>query len=159
MLPYRERLSASIGYWTLPLITGVFVSLALLPVDGLLAAVVGAVATAGAATALVRAGAVVEVTAASFRAGTARVPARHVGAVEALDRSETRHALGPGLDARAFACTRPWVATAVRVHLTDPRDPVPYWLVSTRHADRLAGALREAAASGGAQAAHSEQTS
>ena len=31
----------------------------------------------------------------------------------------------------------------VRVDLNDPADPHPYWLVSTRHPERLADALRQ----------------
>ena len=32
-------------------------------------------------------------------------------------------------------------ALVVRVEITDPADPAPYWLVSSRHPDALAGAL------------------
>ena len=30
---------------------------------------------------------------------------------------------------------------SVRVEITDPADPAPYWLLSTRHPDRLARAI------------------
>ena len=33
---------------------------------------------------------------------------------------------------------RPYIKTAVEITLDDPDDPVPYWLVSTRHPHRLA---------------------
>jgi hypothetical protein len=36
---------------------------------------------------------------------------------------------------------RPWVDGVVRVALTDPADPAPYWLVSTRRPEVLAAAL------------------
>ena len=36
---------------------------------------------------------------------------------------------------------RPYVKTAVRVELTDPADPTPYWLLSSRHPQALASAL------------------
>jgi hypothetical protein len=42
---------------------------------------------------------------------------------------------------------RPYVKTAVEITLADPDDPVPYWLVSTRHPQRLAAAMQEAASS------------
>ena len=42
---------------------------------------------------------------------------------------------------------RPYIRTAVEITLDDPEDPVPYWLVSTRHPQQLAEALKEAASS------------
>jgi hypothetical protein len=34
----------------------------------------------------------------------------------------------------------------VRVPILDPADPAPYWVLSTRHPERLAAALEEARA-------------
>jgi hypothetical protein len=42
---------------------------------------------------------------------------------------------------------RPYIKTTVEITLDDPEDPVPYWLVSTRHPQRLAAALQDAASS------------
>jgi hypothetical protein len=159
LLPYRERLTASAGYWVLCPVAGLLVALALFPVDARLAILCGVLATTGCAVGLNRAAAPVVVTDQAFEAGRARVALHHLGDVEPLDRTATRRALGPDLDARAFTCTRPWVPTSVRVRVSDARDPTPYWLVSTRRPGRLAAALREATSHGGAQAAHSEQTS
>ena len=71
----------------------------------------------------------------------AHLPLRYVGEVEVVPAEGKRHALGPGLDHRAFVMHRGWVGPLVRVHLTDPDDPTPYWLFSTRHPDELAAAL------------------
>ncbi len=49
--------------------------------------------------------------------------------------------MGPGADARAFLVIRPYLKRAVRVPVTDPADPTPYWLVGSRHPDALAEAL------------------
>jgi len=49
---------------------------------------------------------------------------------------------GPELDARAYLCLRGWIAAGVRVPVLDPRDPAPYWLVSSRRPAELAEALR-----------------
>ena len=77
-----------------------------------------------------------------LQAGDARIPAVALGVVEALDAAAMKLALGPGLDARSHRCIRGWVATGVRAEVTDDRDPVPYWLVSTRQPHRLAASLR-----------------
>jgi len=76
-----------------------------------------------------------------FRAARAHIPLQHLGAAEALDPDATRLAMGPGADARAFLVIRPYLKRAVRVPVTDPADPTPYWLVGSRHPDALAEAL------------------
>nr|WP_165777462.1 DUF3093 domain-containing protein [Amycolatopsis antarctica] len=75
--------------------------------------------------------------------GDAHLPLRYVGAVEIVPREQKRKALGPHLDPAAFVVHRGWVGPLVRVHLTDPADPTPYWLFSTRRPERLAGVLGE----------------
>jgi hypothetical protein len=76
-----------------------------------------------------------------FRAGRARIEAVHLGTAEALDAERTRRVAGPEADARAFLLLRPYLKRAVRVEITDPADPAPYWLVSSRRPEELAGAL------------------
>lgn len=62
----------------------------------------------------------------------------HVAAVPATAKSA---ALGRQLDPAAFLMHRAWVKTMVLIVLDDPDDPTPYWLVSTRHPDRVIAAL------------------
>jgi hypothetical protein len=93
---------------------------------------------------LVAAGVRVGVRDGEVVAGAAHVPLHHVGAVTPLDAEQTRRMRGPEADANAFLVLRPWVATAVRVELTDPADPTPYWLVSTRAPERFAAAASTA---------------
>ncbi|MFD6793540.1 MULTISPECIES: DUF3093 domain-containing protein [Prauserella salsuginis group] len=76
--------------------------------------------------------------------GDAHLPLRHVGAVEVIGKGARRRTLGPELDPAAFVVNRGWVPTLVRVEVTDPDDPTPYWLFSTRHPERVAALLREA---------------
>lgn len=76
-----------------------------------------------------------------FRAGHARIEARHLGAVDALDRERTREVAGPDADARAYLLLRPYLKRSVRVEITDRGDPTPYWLVSSRHPEALAEVL------------------
>ena len=74
-------------------------------------------------------------------AGRARIPLVHVGEVVSLDADDTRRLAGRDADARAYLLLRPYLKRAVKVEITDPADPAPYWLVSTRHADALVRAL------------------
>lgn len=74
--------------------------------------------------------------------GEAHLPLRFIGDVEVIERQNKRKALGPELDPSAFVVHRGWIGTALRVWLTDPDDPTPYWLFSTRHPAQLADVLR-----------------
>jgi hypothetical protein len=76
-----------------------------------------------------------------LRAGRARIEARHLGAVEALDAEQTHRVAGREADARAYLLLRPYLKRSVRVAITDPADPAPYWLLNTRHPEELAQAL------------------
>jgi Protein of unknown function (DUF3093) len=75
--------------------------------------------------------------------GDARLPLRFVGEVEVIGRERKRKALGPELDPAAYVLHRGWVGPVLRVHLTDPEDPTPYWVFSTRKPEALAELLRE----------------
>jgi hypothetical protein len=76
-----------------------------------------------------------------FRAGRATISGTHLGTATALDPETTRRISGVEADARAYLLLRPYLKRSVKVEITDPADPTPYWLVSTRHPDRLARAL------------------
>ncbi|KAA9153353.1 DUF3093 family protein [Amycolatopsis acidicola] len=78
-----------------------------------------------------------------LRAGKARLPLEYVGEVEVIAQDRKRKALGPELDPAAFVAHRGWVGPLLRVHLTDPRDPTPYWVLSSRRPEALAELLRQ----------------
>jgi len=76
-------------------------------------------------------------------AGRARIEAAFLGQAQALDADQTWQVAGPKADARAFLVMRPYLRRSVRVEITDPADPAPYWLVGTRHPDSLAAAIAD----------------
>lgn len=76
-----------------------------------------------------------------FQAGRASIEWRYVGGVKLLDIEETRLRRGRDADARAWLLLRPYLPRAVEITIDDPDDPVPYWLVATRHPRRLFEAL------------------
>jgi hypothetical protein len=71
----------------------------------------------------------------------ARLPLHFVADATVLDAAAKRDLLGPYAVPYAFVIQRPWIAGAVQVHLNDPADPTPYWIVSSRHPAALAAAL------------------
>ena len=76
-----------------------------------------------------------------LRAGKAHISLDHVGSVEPLDAAATRRTAGVDADARAYLLLRPYLKRSVKVEITDPADPAPYWLINTRHPTDLASAL------------------
>ena len=93
-------------------------------------------------------GAYVEVRDGVLYAGRAHIPLSLLADPRALDGDEVRIALGVDADARAFLLVRPYVRRGVLVRVTDPADPTPYWLVSSRHPRTLAAAIRDGGAAG-----------
>lgn len=81
-----------------------------------------------------------------LRVGKAKLPLEFVGEVEIVQKEHKRKAMGPELDPAAFVVHRGWVGPIVRVHLTDPDDPTPYWVFSSRKPETVAGLLRDSPA-------------
>jgi hypothetical protein len=76
-------------------------------------------------------------------AGKKELPVNQITKIEALDRAQTRLRLGPQADPAAHHVMRGWIGPSVVLGLANP-DPVPYWLLSTRHPEDLASAIKQA---------------
>jgi hypothetical protein len=140
---YAERLGVPLRWWVQGTMLVATLWLAVVVALPAVAAwVVTAIALAVLALVLWTYGdARIVVDAETFRAGRARLPAQYVGSATALDADQTKRVAGVEADARAYLVLRPYLKRAVRVELTDPADPTPYWLVGTRHPEELAKAL------------------
>jgi hypothetical protein len=79
-------------------------------------------------------------------AGPAHLPAGVISRSAEIPSSAKSAALGRQLDPAAYVLHRAWVGPLVLLVLDDPDDPTPYWLVSTRHPERVLAALRNAPA-------------
>ncbi|MGL5857709.1 MAG: DUF3093 domain-containing protein [Angustibacter sp.] len=158
---HQERLTPSAAIWVIATALAASSGLVVLAVDRAAAAGLSAVAVLSTAWALRRTSPFVLVRDGWLRAGQARIPLHHLGRAVVLDSARMTQLRGPAGDARAFWCHRPWIPGGVVVEVVDPRDPVPYWLISSRKPDRLAAALTGAAHLPGRHRgqAHSRQTS
>ena len=74
--------------------------------------------------------------------GSAAKELRHLGRAEIVPKADRQRALGPELDPAAYLMIRTWVRQVVRVEITDPDDPTPYWVFSVRDAPGLLAALK-----------------
>jgi membrane protein implicated in regulation of membrane protease activity len=83
----------------------------------------------------------IAVTATTLTVGRATIERAYLGSVEWFAGEDATQQRGPGLNGLAYLCIRGWISPVVRVEVTDPEDRTPYWLVSSRHPERLAAAL------------------
>jgi hypothetical protein len=141
---YRERLVPGTGTVFACLVLAPLALLVLLPIT-LVGAVIAAIAVPGAAIAALIAGApVIRIADGELHAGRAHIDVALTGEAEPFRAEAATAARGVELDARAWTVVRGWVDPVVRIRIVDPDDPVPYWLVSTRHPEALVEALHEA---------------
>lgn len=141
---YAERLGVPLRWWAqgTMLVASLWLAL-VVALPGPVAWSIAAVAMAGvAALFLTYGGARLVVRDGWLQAGRARIEAEHLGAVTPLDADQTRRTAGQEADARAYLLLRPYLKRSVRVEITDPADPAPYWLLSSRHPEELAEAVR-----------------
>jgi Protein of unknown function (DUF3093) len=142
---YDERLSVPLRWWVqgTMLVASLWLAM-IVALPATAAWTISAFAMIGLAFGLLAYGAArVSVDGGFLRAGRARIEGFHLGASSALDPEATRRISGVEADARAYLLLRPYLKRAVQVEITDPGDPAPYWLISTRHPDELARALAE----------------
>ncbi|HEX2361039.1 MAG TPA: DUF3093 domain-containing protein [Jiangellaceae bacterium] len=146
MTRYRERLVVPAAWWLIPVAATGSVWLAVQHVYGPRVSVpVAAAVLLLAGAGLIRYGRVlVAVEPDGFTAGRASLPLWAVGEIVALDAVRARAARGPEADPQAYLLVRGYVGPMIQVTVDDPADPVPYWLVSTRHPEKLAAALSAA---------------
>ena len=139
---FRERLTVPPAYWvllvlfalSLALAFGFYLGLAWAIGIGLATILLGGAVFWSAAT-------VISVSDTEVRVGRAMIEVAYLSGVVSLSEEEARVRRGPGADARAYLVLRPFVSTAVELTVDDADDPVPYWLVATRHPREFAAAV------------------
>ena len=85
----------------------------------------------------------VEVTAQHLRVGEATIDRKFLGEVTALSPDEMRQWRGPLSDPAGYMALRFWLSRGVKIMINDPKDPTPYWLISSKKAQPLAAALQD----------------
>lgn len=140
-LPYSERLLPGPGLFTALLLLIPGVTLVLTPINGAIALPTGIVVYLLIAVALVLMSPAVRVADGLLTAGRARIPVSELGEIELLGSEAMRAAIGTQLDARSYTLVRGWIHRGVRIANVDPEDPAPFWIITTRHPQRLADAI------------------
>jgi len=147
---YRERLLVPVSYWLLAVPSIAFLGAeAWFIAGGIVPPLTLGILSVIAAIFLINWGnAKIEVAGGVLRAGRDTLPLSEAGEIVPLDEKQAAQLRGPRADPAAHLFLRPYVKRAVYVAIANPSDGVPYWLVSTRHPDRLVAAMGDAGAGG-----------
>ena len=147
---YRERLLVPVSYWLLAVPSIAFLGAeAWFIAGGIVPPLTLAILAVIAAIFLINWGnATVEVAGGVLRAGRDTLPLSEASEIVPLDEKQAALLRGPRADPAAHLFLRPYVKRGVYIAIADPSDGVPYWLVSTRHPDRLVAAMGDAGAGG-----------
>lgn len=140
---YTERLYAPLSWWLLgaafaTAVWWAFFVAAAPPVAWAAGLVAATLVVAGLAS---YGGVRLRVSVDGLHAGRAHLPWDYAGEALALDAAATKRQLGVEADARAYLIARTYCPASVRVQVVDEDDPVPYWLLSSRHPDLLAAQI------------------
>ncbi len=143
MTVYRERLWASAWLYLAMALVIPASLLVFLPISVTVGIAVAAVLYAGCVGILILASPTIVVTDTTFTAGRATLPLSLAGEARAFREPESTLERGRNLDARAWLLIRGWIGPVVKIEIKDPQDPTPYWLVSSRHPEKLAAAVMQ----------------
>lgn len=74
--------------------------------------------------------------------GKAQISRKLIGKAEVIPITEAFAEKGPRLDARAYLALQGSIRGLVKVEITDPSDPTPYWLFSSAHPEEVVASLK-----------------
>jgi hypothetical protein len=77
-----------------------------------------------------------------LRVGRAHIGYEFCGEITVLTRAEFLRARTREVDPAAHLALFFWISEGVKMEVNDPRDPTPYWLISTKHGKDIKQALQ-----------------
>jgi hypothetical protein len=78
-----------------------------------------------------------------LRIDQAHIELKYLGGVEQLTSSQMRLLRTRDADPAAYLAIKFWLSTGVKITISDPRDPTPYWLVTSKRGDQIAALLNK----------------
>jgi hypothetical protein len=94
-------------------------------------------------TGIYRSRLVIEVKDGKLFAAGAKIEKKFIGQVISLNSAEMKLLRGRDANAIAFTAVRFWIKGGVKVEVNDANDPVPYWLISSKHTEQLVSAINK----------------
>ena len=76
-----------------------------------------------------------------LRIDRAHIDIKYLGDVKILDSSAMRLLRTRDADPAAYLAIKFWAPTGIKIEVTDPRDPTPYWLITSKRGEEIAALL------------------
>lgn len=83
----------------------------------------------------------IEISEGELRIGSAHIEMKYLGVISPLNADLMRLTRGRDADPAAFLAIRFWQPRGLKIEVTDPRDPTPYWLISSKENEKLVQVL------------------
>lgn len=76
-----------------------------------------------------------------LRIDRAHIEIKYLGKVTLLDAQEMRLLRTRDADPAAYLAIKFWTPIGLKVEVNDPRDPTPYWLITSKRGEEIAALL------------------
>jgi hypothetical protein len=76
-----------------------------------------------------------------LRIDRAHIDIKYLGDVEVLDSTAMRLLRTRDADPAAYLAIKFWLPIGVKITVVDPRDPTPYWLITSKRGEEIAALL------------------
>lgn len=83
----------------------------------------------------------ISITSEELRIDGAHIEIKYLGSVEVLDAQSMRLLRTRDADPAAYLAIKFWIPIGVKIEVKDPRDPTPYWLVTSKRGEEIAALL------------------
>ena len=113
----------------------------MLPINVQWAIPVAAVCTIAFINVLVTSAPLITLSENTLTARGASIEKNLLGQATVIPKEKIFEELGPKLDARSWLAIQSSIKGLVKVEVADPKDPTPYWLISTRNPEKLASLI------------------
>ena len=84
---------------------------------------------------------VISITTEELRINNAHIDVKYLGKVTVLDAAAMRLLRTRDADPAAYLVIKFWTPTGIKIELKDPRDPTPYWLITSKRGEEIAALL------------------
>jgi hypothetical protein len=78
-----------------------------------------------------------------LRIDRAHIDIKYLGAITILDAPAMRLLRTRDADPAAYLAIRFWIPTGLKIAVVDPRDPTPYWLITSKRGEEIAALLNK----------------
>jgi hypothetical protein len=83
----------------------------------------------------------IQISESELRIDKAHIERKYLGKVTVLDSDAMKLLRTRDANPAAYLAIKFWAAKGVKIEITDPRDPTPYWLITSKRGEELAASL------------------